>query len=98
MQGLTLEKVEDLFSKPWRERLNVVYYLRCSCFLDPIRGRGGRGRRYQTLQVAMVESSSNGTYSEDREHLVQDQEEQTAESDTNIDNTNNTVTVKTKTL
>lgn len=30
----TLEKIEELFSKPWLERTNVVYYLRCACFLE----------------------------------------------------------------
>ena len=27
-QGETLERIELLFSKPWLERVNLVYYLR----------------------------------------------------------------------
>ena len=34
VQDLTLEKIEELFSKPWLERVNIFYYLRCSCFLE----------------------------------------------------------------
>ncbi len=29
-----MEKVEEVFSKPWSERTNVLYYLRCACFLE----------------------------------------------------------------
>lgn len=44
MQGVPLEKMEELLSKPWLERTNVWYYLRCGCFLEPL-CRGRRGRR-----------------------------------------------------
>lgn len=33
-KGLNLEKVDEVFSKPWLERVNVLYYLRCGCLLD----------------------------------------------------------------
>ena len=33
MQDRTLEKIEELFSLPWYKRGNVLYYLRCACFL-----------------------------------------------------------------
>ena len=28
LQGESLERIEELFSKPWLERINIVYYLR----------------------------------------------------------------------
>ncbi len=34
MQGLPLEDIEKLYSMPWKERVNVLYYLRCYCFIN----------------------------------------------------------------
>jgi hypothetical protein len=34
MQGLTLEKIDEVFSKPWRERTDICYFLRCGCVLE----------------------------------------------------------------
>ena len=36
--------MEELLSKPWLERTNVWYYLRCGCFLEQL-CRGRRRRR-----------------------------------------------------
>ena len=32
LQGLTLENIEILYSKPWRERVQVLHYVKCLCF------------------------------------------------------------------
>ena len=34
LQGLTLENIEVLYSKPWRERVQVLHYVKCLCFRE----------------------------------------------------------------
>ena len=33
-QDRTLEKIEEVFSMPWFKRGNVLYYVRCACFME----------------------------------------------------------------
>ena len=53
---MTLEKMEEVFSKPWLERTNVLHYLCCGC----LRGRTREGSStYQVLQVAVNQETED---------------------------------------
>ncbi len=78
-QGLTLEEVDQLFSKPWLKRTNVVYYLRCGCFWDLIvkrRSRVEQSEETQRLEISMdqisLSSSSSSSSDEDSTNLTPD--------------------------
>jgi hypothetical protein len=70
-----LEKIEEIFSKPWLERANVFYYLRCACFLEFLQNRKKKeGKSYQVLnnedgveveQAELLSYSSGGKPEED---------------------------------
>jgi hypothetical protein len=45
LQGLTLEKMDEMFSKPWLERTNVWYYLRCGGVFELLKRRRKREER-----------------------------------------------------
>ena len=34
LQGLTLENIEVLYSKPWKERVQILHYVKCLCFRE----------------------------------------------------------------
>ena len=38
-----MEKIEEIFSKLWLERINIAYYLRCSCLLECVPCRKKEG-------------------------------------------------------
>ena len=59
-QNLTLEKIEELFSQPWSRRVNVLYYLRCACFLELVSAakRGGSKR----ILVHQVQEDEDDTF------------------------------------
>lgn len=64
MQGLTLEKMDEMFSKPWLERTNVCYYLRFGCVLDCVtrkRGRQTEDRQRLTTSQELDSSSSSSS-------------------------------------
>ena len=68
-----MEKIEELFSKPWSERTNVMYYLRCCSCKELIvkRVQQGRERNYQLLSVPTEQTNSIASPpSEDKVSLV----------------------------
>ena len=70
VQDLTLEKIEELFSKPWLERVNIFYYLRCSCFLECVPNccRKAEATPMETNEEEVESlSSSSGAGSEDKD-------------------------------
>ena len=59
MQGLTLEKMDEMFSKPWLERIDVCYYLRCVCVLECVTRKRGRQMKKLTASQEELGSSSS---------------------------------------
>ena len=64
-----MEKIEELFMRPWSERVNILYYLRCGCFLELFsrKKRGASDEEEEELQALDVSveqlsvSSSNSS-------------------------------------
>ncbi len=50
-----MEKIEEVFSKPWSERTKVLYYLRCACFFELV-----SKKNYQVLDQNWDSESSSG--------------------------------------
>ena len=70
--------MEEVFSKPWLERTNVLHYLCCGCLRG--RTREGSSSTYQVLQVAVnqetedVELQAIADSSEDNVPLIDHEE------------------------
>lgn len=59
-----MEKMEEVFSKPWLEREHISYYLQCSCF------RRERDRKHVSEEIGRrlsTVSFVNAIYSESHE-------------------------------
>lgn len=54
-----MEAVEELFSKPWLERTNVLYYLRCACFVELLSRREGYEELDDMNGLALENSSAS---------------------------------------
>ena len=56
--------MDEVFSKPWSQRVNVLFYLRCACFVGGWRRRKAeRNQRYKVL----VEEREEEEEEEERE-------------------------------
>jgi hypothetical protein len=51
-----LEKIEEIFSKPWLERANVVHYLNCACFLEFLQSKK-KSKKYRVLDNELKEAN-----------------------------------------
>jgi len=34
LKGILLEDIDKLYRRPWKERVNVLYYMKCLCFME----------------------------------------------------------------
>lgn len=72
--------MEELFSKPWLERTDVLYYLCCGCFKC-------KGKKYQLLAVPVDQdyppAHTDSSSLSDEVSLV-DQQEHSPDTDTNV--------------
>jgi hypothetical protein len=54
-----LEKIEEIFSKPWKERTNVAYYLRCACIPELLLRKKGKKEKTMQLQATRKLSTAS---------------------------------------
>ena len=72
MQDLALEKIEELFSKPWLERVNIFYYFRCGCFLECVPKCCRRKAEATPMETGEEEAESlSSSSSEDKVDLLE---------------------------
>ena len=49
-----LEDIEKLYSVPWKDRINVLYYLKCCCFVEPCRTKVTTAVYSDTAEIGLV--------------------------------------------
>ena len=51
-----LEDIEKLYSVPWKDRVNVLYYLKCCCFVESCRTKVRAEVHDETVEIRLVNS------------------------------------------
>ena len=69
-QGITLEDVEKLYSMPWKERILVLYYLKCCCFVEPWRGKSAKAECEMVVEQIEDEEPNSPSYDLDTEAVT----------------------------
>ena len=75
---MPLEEIDELFSRPWLERTNVLYYLRCGCFKELKIRTPRQANTYQLLPVPKDQSTDGNGAAPSEDTELEDEDTNTA--------------------